>query len=249
MEDSPRLYGDLAPWFPLVTAPADYAEEAGIFHAALRDVARRPLRWVLELGSGGGNNASHLKQHFEMVLVDLSPAILEVSRVLNPECRHETGDMRTVRLGEEFDAVFLHDALSYLLTGEDLRAAAATAFVHTAPGGAALFVPDWTRETFRPGTSHGGHDGPQKSLRYLQWLHDPDPDDTEVIADFVFLLREDPAEVPRVISDRHRMGVFSRRVWLDAIEDAGFVASARPYEHSEFEPDAGLELLLGVRPG
>jgi hypothetical protein len=157
--------------------------------------------------------------------------------------------MRSVRLGEEFDAVFLHDALSYLLTEEDIRAAAVTAFAHTAPGGVALFVPDWTRETFRPKTSHGGHDGPDMSLRYLQWLHDPDPADTEVIADFVFVVREDPVAAPRAMTDRHRMGVFGRQSWLDAIEVAGFSASARSYEHSEFDPDAGLELFLGLRPG
>ena len=30
------------------------------------------LRTLLELGSGGGNNASHLKARFEMVLVEPS---------------------------------------------------------------------------------------------------------------------------------------------------------------------------------
>ncbi|MHC4615594.1 MAG: class I SAM-dependent methyltransferase, partial [Planctomycetota bacterium] len=57
---------------------------------------------VLELGSGGGNNASHLKKWFDMTLVDLSPHMLEVSRALNPECSHQQGDMRTVRLGTLF---------------------------------------------------------------------------------------------------------------------------------------------------
>jgi SAM-dependent methyltransferase len=46
---------------------------------------------VLELGSGGGNNASHLKARFEMVVVEPSPAMLAVSRALNPECEHEHG--------------------------------------------------------------------------------------------------------------------------------------------------------------
>ena len=45
----------------------------------VRDAARNS---VLELGSGGGNNASHLKQHFDMVLVDLSAGMSAVSRKL-----------------------------------------------------------------------------------------------------------------------------------------------------------------------
>jgi len=48
------------------------------------------------------------------VLVDKSPGMLEVSRALNPECEHVEGDMRTVRLGREFDLVFVHDAVAYM---------------------------------------------------------------------------------------------------------------------------------------
>src|SRR5262249_62312748 len=68
---------------------------------------------VLELGSGGGNNASHLKAHFRMTLVDLSPGMLELSKKLIPECDHIQGDMKSLRLGRTFDAVFIPYALLY----------------------------------------------------------------------------------------------------------------------------------------
>jgi len=113
----------------------------------LIDACRRPPRTLLELGSGGGNNASHLKARFAMTLVDSSPGMLEHSRRLNPGCEHVQGDMRHARLGREFDAVFVYDAVSYMTTETDLRAAIATAFVHCRPGGAALLVPDHVRET------------------------------------------------------------------------------------------------------
>src|SRR5438309_421492 len=58
-EPLPLLYTDLADWFYLVTAPEDYEEEAAVYRDALRDAARIPLATLLELGSGGGNNASH----------------------------------------------------------------------------------------------------------------------------------------------------------------------------------------------
>ena len=107
----------------------------------------RPPRTVLELGSGGGNNASHLKARFDMVLVEPSAGMRAVSRALNPECEHIDGDMRTVRLGRQFDAVFVHDAVCYMTTESDLRLAIETAFVHCRPGGVALFAPDFvTRE-------------------------------------------------------------------------------------------------------
>ena len=96
---------------------------------------RRPVREVLELGSGGGNNAVHLKADLDLTLVDLNAEMVAVSQRLNPECVHAVGDMRTVRLGRTFDAVFVHDAIDYMLTEDDLRAAMVTAFEHCRPGG------------------------------------------------------------------------------------------------------------------
>ena len=96
-----RFYGDLAAWWPLISAVEDYAEEAGLFASVLRDHVD-PLRTVLELGSGGGNNAWHMKAGFAMTLVDLSPAMLATSRAINPECEHLEGDIREVRLGRTF---------------------------------------------------------------------------------------------------------------------------------------------------
>ena len=90
-----RFYGDLAEWWPLISPPEEYLEEAAFAASVLRR-AELPVREVLELGSGGGHNAVHLKQSFAMTLVDLSDEMLEVSRRLNPECDHYQGDMRTI---------------------------------------------------------------------------------------------------------------------------------------------------------
>jgi trans-aconitate methyltransferase len=150
-----KLYDELAEWWPLFSAPPDYAEEAAFFADVLSQACNPPPRTVLELGSGGGNNALYLKSKFEMTLVDLSPQMLAVSRTLNPECEHREGDMRTVNLGRAFDAVFIHDAVAYMTTAADLGAAIRTARRHCRAGGVALIVPDCVRETFvaRPGTA------------------------------------------------------------------------------------------------
>src|SRR5580765_6705251 len=131
----PKMYEELASWWPLLSSPADYEEEAAFYGKTLAEACDRPPRTVLELGSGGGNNASHLKARFEMVLVEPSAGMLTVSRALNPECEHVAGDMRTVRLDRQFDAVFVHDAVMYMITEADLRKAIATAFLHCQPGG------------------------------------------------------------------------------------------------------------------
>jgi hypothetical protein len=231
----PKLYTELADWWPLLSAPAEYEEEATFYQRALVDASAGPSRMLLELGSGGGNNASFLKQRFDMVLVDRSPGMLRVSRALNPECEHVEGDMRTVRLGRQFDCVFVHDAICYMTTEQDLRQAIETAYVHCRPGGAALFAPDHVRENFQPSTDHGGHDGPSRALRYLEWTWDPDPADSTYTVDYSYLLRERDGSV-HVEWDRHIEGLFPRADWLRLLTEAGFEPERLPFDHSELEP-------------
>jgi len=243
---APLLYDELAAWWPLLSAPADYEEEAAFYQQTLLDACEPSPRTMLELGSGGGNNASHLKARFAMTLVERSPGMLDVSRALNPECEHVEGDMRTVRLGRQFDCVFVHDAVAYMTTEADLRRAIETAYLHCKPGGAALFCPDHVRENFRPSTDHGGHDGAGRAMRYLEWTWDPDPADTTYLTDYSYLLRERDGSV-RVEWDRHIEGLFARAEWLRLLTDAGFQPKAVPFEHSELEPGA-YEIFVGRRP-
>ncbi|MGI8885689.1 MAG: class I SAM-dependent methyltransferase [Gaiellaceae bacterium] len=214
-----RLYSDLALWFHLLTHPSDYEDEAAFITRIIDATFDGSATTLLELGSGGGNNASHLKQRFSCTLTDLSPEMLELSRALNPECEHLQGDMLTLRLGSVFDAVLVHDAIAYITTEDDLRAALETVAVHLRPGGVAVLVPDTTRELFVPGTEHGGHDGDGRGLRYLEWDHDPDPDDTTYDVELVVVLMEDGKEI-RVEHDHHTCGVFSDAVWRDLIAAA-----------------------------
>src|SRR4051794_4237699 len=245
-DELPRLYTELASWFHLLTAPAEYVEEAEFFRRAFPEAAAVPPRTLLELGSGGGNVASHYKRHFQSTLVDVSPPMLALSQRLNPECEHHQGDMRTVRLGRVFDAVFVHDAVVYLTTEEELRQAMATAFVHCRPGGVAVFAPDHVRETFVPWTEHGGHDGDGRALRYLMWTWDPDPADTTYVADFAYLLREE-GQPMRCVDDHHVCGLFSRADWLRLLEEVGFRATARRREDSD-EPVGWAEVFVAVKP-
>jgi SAM-dependent methyltransferase len=248
MSTQPLMYTDIAEWWPLISKPEEYAEEAGIFSDVIFSFfpGTGPLRSrlrVLELGSGGGNNASHMKANFDLTLVDLSPHMLAVSLKLNPDLPHHLGDMRSVRLEQTFDAVFIHDAVDYMTSEDDLRALLQTVRAHLRPGGLVLLCPDDTRETFQEKTSTGGHDGQGRSLRYLEWTYDPDPADTTAIVDFTYLLREGQQQV-RALYDRHIFGLFPRDTWLRLLQEAGFNAETRPFDHSEVE--GVTEMFVGT---
>ena len=231
------IYQELADWWPLFSDPADYRKEADWAWAALAQSARGPVTSMLELGSGGGNSASHLKGRCRLTLADLSPRMVEVSRLLNPECEHVVGDMRTLRLGQHFDAVFIHDAIMYMTTSEDLHAALATAAEHLARGGIALVQPDFLAETFRPSTSHGGHDGPDgRALRWVEWKREPAAGRSVVEVDYAIVLREADGAT-RTVHDRHLNGLFPRKAWRAAFREVGFATvgvESDPWEREVF---------------
>ncbi len=230
-----RFYGELAGWWPLISPPEEYGEEAE-FAAGLLDPGPGRMAGagdaqpsVLELGSGGGHLASHLADRFSLTLVDLSEPMLEVSRRLNPTASHHQGDMRSVRLGRQFDAVFIHDAVDYMTSEADLAAAIATAYEHCRPGGRVVIVPDEVAETFEPHTDHGGTDADDgRAVRFLEWSWDPDPADTWTLTEYTFVLRSADGSV-EVAHESHRFGLFSRDTWLRLLTDAGLEPSA----HSE----------------
>ena len=223
------MYSDLAPWFHLLTDPADYADEAAFTVAVVEAMIEGEARTLLELGSGGGNNAAHLKYRFECTLTDLSAEMLALSATINPECEHLVGDMRTLRLGRTFDVVFAHDALSYLTTEDDLRAALETAAAHVRPGGVVVLTPDATTEIFAPGTDTGGHDGEDgRSLRYLEWTHPATKTTYEV--DYAIVLREAGGST-RVVHDRHVLGLFPEATWLELLREVGLEPLPLPVEN------------------
>jgi SAM-dependent methyltransferase len=224
------MYTRLAPWWPLLSPPADYAEESADLLPGLRAAPDAPPRTLLELGCGGGSLAWHLKAHFTLTLSDLSEAMLAVSRAANPECEHVQGDMRSLDLGRTFDLVLLHDAVMYMTTPADLRAALATAARHCRAGGGIAVIPDCVRETLDVDTeavSTGGEDAPDGSgLRYMEWSWDPDPDDCEYITTYAFVVRHPDGRV-EVEGDVHHNGVFPRATWLQLLGEAGFAATSR----------------------
>ena len=127
-----------------------------------------------------------------------------------------------------------------MTTERDLQAVMQTAHEHCRPGGVALFVPDFVRETFVAGTDQGGNDSPRRRLRFLQWVFDPNPADTTYLVDFAILLRNQKGDA-RVVHERHVLGLFPRARWLRLMREVGLKAVV-------VRDDEVRELFLGRRP-
>ena len=245
----PRLYRDLAWLWPILSPPEHYAAEATTLRKAFARLQagagarakKKPHPRLLDLGAGGGHLLVHLARHFDCVAADLSPAMLENCARLVPAARRVQGDMRSLRLGERFDAVLIHDAIDYMTTPEDARAALATAAAHLDPGGVLFVAPTYTRDNFVDGESEHDAD-PSANLTYLSYVHDPNPADTEYELVLVYLIRDAATRTVDTSVDRHRCGLFSEREWLAFIGEAGFAAR-------RLEDDKAWTLFAGVKGG
>src|SRR5215212_4305483 len=235
-----KLYTELASWWQLLSQTENYSEEA-VFFGRLFQAGN--AKTVLELGSGGGNVAWFLKKDFALTLTDISGAMLAESKKQNPELEHVEGDMRALRLGMTFDGVLIHDAIMYMTSEQDLRAALITAYEHCKPGGVVVIAPDWVAETFRPKTTHEGGDAGRRGDRYLEWTWDADPNDTKVNYEFILALKEND-EISTVV-DRQVVGLFPRATWLRLLEDVGFEAEV--VEDPSTDGDRS-EVFLGHKP-
>src|SRR5215207_355078 len=237
--EQPKLFTELAGWWQLLS-PTESSKEAAFFGKLFRAANATTL---LELGSGSGNVAWLLKNDFTLTLTDISGAMLAQSKKRNPELEHLEGDMRTLRLGRTFDGVLIQDAIMYMTSEEDLRAALLTAYEHCKPDGVAVIAPDWVAETFRPHTTHEGADAGERGIRALEWIWDADPNDTKVNYELILALKE--GDELRTVVDRHVVGVFPRATWVRLLEEVGFEVKVVEDLSTESERS---EVFLGHKP-
>ncbi len=239
-DDQQRMYKDLAWTWPIISAPEHYVEEAWSFASAIRSHARRPVMTLLDLGCGGGHNDFTLKRHFTLTGVDLSESMLALARALNPGVIYAQGDMRTVRLGQTFDAVVIADSIDYMLDEDDLRAAFLTAFEHLAPGGVFVTYAEVSRERFQQNESFSQTETQgEVEITLFTNHYDPDPADTTVEFTFVYLIRR--AGKLTIETDRHLAGIFPLAAWERLLGEVGF-------EVHRLENDYGDPMFVGVKP-
>ena len=231
-DEQSRLYGDLAGLWPLMSPPEDYYEEAQYWLRELRARLTPGRRRILDLGTGGGHNLHHLIGEFDATAVDRSEAMLAHSRLLNPGVKHHVADMRTVRLGETFDAVLVHDAIDYMTTEADLLGVFATARAHLRPGGVLIVAPDHYTETFAPPLiDYETNRDAKTELTFVEYTTDLDPNDTTIETTFVFFIKRNGNL--SVEMDSHTTGLFPIATWESLLRTSGFEVERVDYPVSK----------------
>ncbi len=122
----------------------DYAAECDFIELAFKRHRAAPVRTILDLGCGTGNHAIPLAERgYAVTGVDRSLEMLQAGRAKLGSRRCELifqqGDVRSLNLGQTFDAVLMMFAvLGYQPENADVIAALRTARRHLSPGGLLL---------------------------------------------------------------------------------------------------------------
>lgn len=137
------VFGNYSRYYDLLYRHKDYQGEAEYIHSLI-EKHRPGARTLLDLGCGTGRHASLLAERgYDVTGVDRSPDMLAEARARGARggrTEFVEGDLRSARLGREFDVVVsLFHVLSYQTTNADLAAAFATLRAHLAPGGLFIF--------------------------------------------------------------------------------------------------------------
>ena len=211
-------YNELAWTEDWLADPVAYEDEVKVYVDLIQRTASKPPRTLLHLGSGAGGHDTIFKRHFAVTGVDLSPGMLNKARNLHPDIEYLEGDMRTLRLDRQFDAVAIPDSIDYMASRQDLEQAIQTAVMHLKTG-AVLLVAAKTAEIFRNNNFAytGEKDGIHVTLFENNYINPFHPNTYE--ATLVYLIRQQ-GELT-IHSEQQVLGLFSQAIWDDAFKQAG----------------------------
>lgn len=210
-------YNELAWTDDWLVNPAEYEDEVKVYVDLIKHIAAEPPRTLLHLGSGSGGYDQIFKRHFTVTGVDLSLGMLHKARAAHPEIEYIEGDMRTLRLNRQFDAVVIPDSIDYMVSPDDLRKAIQTAVEHLKTGGVLLVVGK-TEATFKNNNFAytGEKDGVHVTLLENNYASPFRPNTYE--ATFVFLIRQQ-GELT-IHTDHQVLGLFSQTTWEKVFDDS-----------------------------
>ena len=235
MSGSNRLYNDLAWLWPLWGSVGDYKQESDQAVELIKRHATIEVQNILDITCGGGKNAYNLKQHLDVHGLDLSKAMLENARTLNPDCTFYQADMRDFDLGRQFDAIYINDGIAYITNPEDLLKTFTCARNHLRKGGAMICYAEFLKETFehnKTQTTLSTQNNNNMEITFIENNYDSDPNDDTFEATMVYLIREN-GEL-RIERDHHLFGIFTLDGWRKALQQAGFKITEYPPDKKVF---------------
>jgi ubiquinone/menaquinone biosynthesis C-methylase UbiE len=229
-----RLYNDLAWLWPLWGSVEEYRAESDQAVELIKKHARIEVKNILDITCGGGKNIYNLKKQLEVYGLDLSSAMLENARKINPECQFFQADMRDFDLKRQFDSIYMNDGIAYITNSDDLHRTFICARKHLQTGGAMICYAEFLKENFVQNKTQTtfSRTGAME-ITFIENSCDPDPADDTFETTMVYLIRDQSGL--RIEHDRHICGIFTLDVWRSTLNNAGFEITEYPADRNVFD--------------
>jgi len=228
-----RLYNDLAWLWPLWGSVEEYREESEEAVKLIEKHAQIEVKSLLDITCGGGKNLFHFKKYFDADGLDISNAMLDNARKLNPECNFYLADMRYYDLKRQFDSIYINDGIAYITSADDLLRTFRCAYDHLKPGGVMICYAEFCKDDLAQNkTQSTVSKTDAMEITFIENNYDSDPDDDTFEAVMIYLIREKGNF--RIEHDFHICGTFTLDVWRDLLQDAGFKVTEYPKGSNTF---------------
>jgi len=233
------LYGKSAEYYDDIYSFKNYEKESEKLDEIIRQNKKSSGNTLLDVACGTGNHIAHLKKHYAVEGLDLSPELLKKAKAKNPDVIFHKADMCTFKLGKRFDIVTcLFSAIGHVKTRTRMRMAVANMAAHLEEGGVMVIEPWFSLDQWNVGHMHANYvDQPDLKLARISISERR----RNFSVNRMHYLVASKNRIQHFV-ERLEMGLFAAQEYLEAYQKAGLATTSDP------EGLTGRGLYIGVKP-
>lgn len=234
------LHNQLAKHYNRVYSFRDYLDEAVRLQNLIIKYSASRGNMLLDAACGTGLHLKHLKDDFVCTGVDISKSMLKIARKNVKGVTFKEGDMKTVRLGKQFDAIIcMLSSIGYVKTTSNLEKTIRNFSKHLKKGGLALIEPSHAKSFYVRGepriTTYDGKDAKIARVNFTRTRQA-----TAVLS--MHLLIAERGKDAKYFVDKHELGLFGVNSTIKIMKAAGLKS-----KYLKNGLMTGRELFVGIK--
>lgn len=196
----------------------DYAGEAAKANKFIQKHKKTNGRKLLDIACGTGAHANYLNQNYDVEGIDLDTKMIAVAKSKYSSIKFQYGDMVNFSFHRKFDVITcLFSSIGYVRTKSRLQKAVKNMADHLSQGGVLLVEPWFSQDQWTVGRVNLvsiNHD----DLKIVRMSRSSRRGSISII-EFQYLIGTSKKIVHS--TERHELGLFSEKDYLDAFHSAG----------------------------
>lgn len=196
----------------------DYAGEAAKANKFIQKHKQSNGRKLLDVACGTGTHANYLNQYYDVEGIDLDTKMIAIAKSKYSWIKFQYGDMVNFSTHRKFDVITcLFSSIGYVRTKSRLQKAVKNMAEHLSPGGVLLIEPWFSQEQWTTGRMNLAFVN-RDDLKVVRMSRSSRRGSVSIL-EFQYLIGTSKKIVHS--TERHELGLFSKKDYLDAFHSAG----------------------------